>query len=110
MLNPELKINEEFKEQVEINVEKSFSGTTMMPVRKLLQKGNTRVLSIVMFYENRKNMKFKVLSSIVYCIIDNFFCVDYLCCPKTTLHVTSKEKYLKTEHTMLFQELAFLNY
>ena len=62
----------------------------MMPTRKVLQKENTRVISLMMFYENRKNMKFKVLISIVYCIMDNFVCVDYLCCPETKPHVTSK--------------------
>ena len=30
------------------------------------------------------------MSSIVYCIMEKFLCVDYLCCTKTKLHVTSK--------------------
>ena len=66
-----------------------------MPVIKVLQKGNTRVLLLLMFYENRKNMKFKVLSSIVYCIMENFVYVDYLCCPETKLHVTSKVQWFE---------------
>ena len=37
-------------------------------------------------------MVFKVLSSIVYCIMDNYICFDYLCCPVTKLHVTNKEQ------------------
>ena len=90
MFNPELNRNKSFKEQVEINLKKSSSGATITPFRKVLQKGNTRVLLLLMFYENRKNMKFKVLSSIVYCIMEKFVCVDYLCCPETKLHVTSK--------------------
>ena len=44
MLNPELNINKVFKEQVEINIEKSFSGATMIPVRKVLLKGKTCVI------------------------------------------------------------------
>ena len=39
MLNPKLNINKAFKEEVESNLEKSFRGTTMTPVRKLLKKG-----------------------------------------------------------------------
>ena len=62
----------------------------MMPVRKVFQKGNTSVLSLLIFDENRKNMKFKVLISIVYCIMDNFACVDCICCTKTKLCVTCK--------------------
>ena len=39
MLNPELNMNKASKEQVKINLENSFSGTTMTPVRKVLKKG-----------------------------------------------------------------------
>ena len=38
MLNPELNINKAFKEQVENNMEKSFNGTTMNPIKKVLSK------------------------------------------------------------------------
>ena len=44
MLNPEFNSTKAFKEKVEINLENSFSGATMMPVRKMFQKGNTSVL------------------------------------------------------------------
>ena len=81
MLNPVLNIKKAFKEKSEINMEKYFSGTTMTPVRKVLKKRNTRVISLLMFNENIKNMIFKVLSPIVYCIMENYVCVDYLCCP-----------------------------
>ena len=89
-LNPELNINRVLKEQVEINLEKSFSGATIMPVRKVLHKGNTCVLSLLMFNENINNMKFKVSNLIFYYIMDNLVCVDDLCCPETKIHVTSK--------------------
>ena len=35
-------------------------------------------------------MIFKVLSSIVYFIMDNYVCVNYLCFPKTKPYVTNK--------------------
>ena len=44
MLNTELKIKNTFKEQVKINLEKSFGGATMMPFRKMLKNESTRVL------------------------------------------------------------------
>ena len=62
----------------------------MMPVIKLLQKGNTRVISLLVLYKNRNNVKFKVLCSIVYFVLENFVCVDYLFCPETKLRVTCK--------------------
>ena len=37
MLNPELNINRAFKKQVGINLEKSFSGATMMPISGVLK-------------------------------------------------------------------------
>ena len=43
-----------------------------------------------MFDENRKKIIFKVLSSIFYCIMENYVCVDYLCCPQTKLNVKNK--------------------
>ena len=35
-----------------------------------------------MFYETRKNTKksFKVLSCVIYTIINNYVCIDYLAC------------------------------
>ena len=59
----------------------------MTPIRKVLRKENTRVLSLLVFYENIKNMIFKVLSSVVYYIIDKYVCVDYMCCPQPKLRV-----------------------
>ena len=49
MLNTEFIMNKVFKEQIESNLARSFSGATRMPVRKLLKKGNTCVLPLLMF-------------------------------------------------------------
>ena len=66
MLNPELKVHKSLKEQVESNLEKTLSSTTIKFIRKLSSKENTSVLSLLMFYENRKNTIFMVLSPVVY--------------------------------------------
>ena len=79
-----------FKEQVEINLAKYFSVEKMMPVRKVLKIGNTRVLSLLMFYENRKNMFSKVLSSVVYFIMHNCVCADCLCLHQSKLSFANK--------------------
>ena len=50
MSNTELNINKAFKEQVETNLVKSFSGATMMPFIKVVEKVNTCVISLLMFY------------------------------------------------------------
>ena len=97
MLNPEMIIVKVIKEQVESNTEKTFSSKTMMPIIILLRKDNTRVLSLMMYHENRKKMIFKLLRSVVYCIIDNYVYVYYLSCMQNKLHVNFSNKgYEKT--------------
>ena len=47
----------------------------------MLLKDNTRVLALVMFYENRKKntrTMFRVLSCVIYTIISKYVCIDYL--------------------------------
>ena len=43
-----------------------------------------------MFIENIKNTISKVLSSVVYCIMESYACDDYLCCQQAKLHVDNK--------------------
>ena len=62
MLNPGLNIIKASTEQVESNLAKNFSSTTMTSIIRVLRKDNTHVISLIMFYENRSSMIFKVLS------------------------------------------------
>ena len=52
----------------------------MTQISKILLKQNTRVLALVMFYENRKKSKkmFRVLSCAIYKFISKYVCIDYL--------------------------------
>ena len=83
MLNTGLNISKAFREQVEINLDLIFFSKTM-------RKDKTRFLSLLMLYENMQNIIFKVLSSVVYCIINKYACDDYNCYPQTRLHVENK--------------------
>ena len=100
MLNPGLNTNREFREQVEINLDLVFSSKTMIPIRIVLRKENTRVLSPMMFHENKKNIIFKVFISVVYFIIKYYVCSDYLCFHQTKLNVSNKV--FEKQHEMLF--------
>ena len=92
MLNPELYINKAFKEKVKMYLADSFNIVTMTPVVKVLKKGGKVFFTFDILW-NRNNVILKVLTSIVYCIMENYECVDYLCFPKKTkLLVTSKER------------------
>ena len=66
----------------------TFSTSTMTHISKILLKPNTIVLALGMFFDNRKNAKkvFIVLSCVIYKIISNYFCIDYLGSEKTKLN------------------------
>ena len=69
MMNPNLGINKAFKEQVKVCMKTTFSTSTMTHISKILLKPYTRVLALVMFFENRKiyaKKMFIVLSCVIY--------------------------------------------
>ena len=80
MINPTLNINKSFKEKITNCMKTTFGAITQPHIRTILEKNNTRVLALVMFYEKRKNPKnvFRVLSYVIYTIIRNYICIDYL--------------------------------
>ena len=53
-------------------------------------KDNAHIFSILIIYENREKIIFKVLSSVVYCIIEKYLCADYLCFQQAKLHFVNK--------------------
>ena len=61
-----------------------------MPIKKVLNKENTHVLSLLIFYENRNNVMFKLLSSVF--LVSQKICIypDYMCCPQTKLNIANK--------------------
>ena len=59
----------------------AFGADTNKHINKTLMKRDTIVLALVVFYElgntNPRKM-FKVLSCVIYKIIDRYVCIDYL--------------------------------
>ena len=84
-----MSINKAFKEQFESNLQNSFNGATRIPVIKVLKKGT---LVFFHFWCFMKTEGTWYLRFWVYCITDRYVCVDYKCCTKTKINVTSKEK------------------
>ena len=80
MINPTLNINKAFREQVNKCMKTTFGAITKPYIKTTLAKNNTRVLALFMFDEKRKNTKkaFKVLSCVIYTILRNYVCIDYL--------------------------------
>ena len=56
MMNPNLSINKAFKDQVKLCLKNTFSTSTLSHISKILLKPYTRVLALVIFFENRKKM------------------------------------------------------
>ena len=54
MMNKNLNTNKSFIEKVKVFLKNTFSISTMAHISKILLKTNTRVLALVMFYENRR--------------------------------------------------------
>ena len=77
----QLYLKKVFREQVKACLRNTFRADTNQHISKTLQKQNTRVLELVVFYElgntNPRKM-FKVLSCVIYKIIDRYVCIDYL--------------------------------
>ena len=81
MINPTLRVNKEFKEQVINCMNNTFGALTQPFIRKKLTKNNTSVLALLMFHETKeKNTKksFRVLSCVIYAIDNNYVCIYYL--------------------------------
>ena len=58
-MNPNLSTHKAFREQVKLCIKNTFSTLTMTHISKILLKPNTRVLALVVFFENRENMQRK---------------------------------------------------
>ena len=59
MMNTNLSMNNVFREQVKVCMKTTFSTSTMTHINKILLKPNTRMLALVMFFDNRKKMRRK---------------------------------------------------
>ena len=87
MINPRLNINKAFIEQVDKCMNNKFVPITQLFIRETSPKNKTIVSAVLMFYETRKSPKkaFNVLSCVIYNIINNYVCIDYLACESKIL-------------------------
>ena len=59
MMNPNFHKKKAFKDQVKGCLKNTFVPSTNIHIGKILLKPNTRVLALVMFYENREKIQGK---------------------------------------------------
>ena len=85
MFNPTLYLQKVFKYQVKACLGNTFGADTNKHINKIYLKRNTRVIALVVHYEHghlKSRKLFKVLSCVIYTIIDRYVCIDYLCTEK----------------------------
>ena len=94
IINPTLHVNKVFMEQVEKFLRDTFHPNTMKKIRNVMRKKDTCVIALIMFYESKKiPMKvYRVLSCVIYYIIENYVCIEYLCCQSKILSSISSDK------------------
>ena len=81
MINPDFHVNKAFKEQVDECTNNTFGALTQPFIKNTILKNNASVLALLMFHEKRvlkPEKYFRVSSCVIYTIIDNYVCIDYL--------------------------------
>ena len=100
IINPSLNCNKVFRLQVEKYLSVSFASRKMETIRDFLY-----VISLIMIYDNNggnSKTMYRVLSFVVYSLIDNYFCIDYLSCQSKTLSsISYKPTFEQTSFNIL---------
>ena len=66
------------REQVIKMFQSAFKLVTLKCIKDKLSKHNIYVLSLIKFYGNRNILVYKVIGAVIYTIIDEYICLDYL--------------------------------
>ena len=85
MCNSNLYRHKVFKDQVKICLNNTFGADTNKQINVIFLRPNTRVIALIVNYEHGSystRKLFKVLSCVVYTIIDKYVGIDYLCTEK----------------------------
>ena len=85
MFNSTLYKNKVLKDQVKACLGNTFDADTNKHINNILFRRNTRVIALIVHYEHgtfKTRNVFKVLSCVIYTIIDKYVCIDYLCTEK----------------------------
>ena len=103
-----MNVNKVFIYQVEKYMYDTFGEITQHFIKATLSKENTSVFTLIMFYETgEENHRkyFKVLSCVIYTVIKNYVCIDYLAFKLDSLSkyllILDTEKNVSTEYWVL---------
>ena len=102
MINPPIYIINVFRTQLQKFLGCYFCISTMKTIKFFLMNKNTSLMALTTIYETfgiAIIKMYRVLSCVVYTIIDNYVCIDYLLCQSKTLCCIS--------HNPTFKETSF---
>ena len=74
-----LVTKESSKEKIDKCLSNKFYGKKSARTRKTLKDGINHAIALIMLYENRKPLIFKVLGVVLYCFNGKYVCVNYFC-------------------------------
>ena len=84
----------------------------MKTIRDSLLKKNTSVMALIMIYENSGKdiiKVYRVLSCVVYTLIDNYVCIYYMSCQSKHYAVFQAIQHLKKLFSIYYSVLEFQN-
>ena len=85
MTHPSLNKHGNHSDQVIKLFQWAFKSVTVKCIKNELYKKNVSVLSLMMFYENRNTLMYKVIRVVIYNCIDEHICLGYLVLLQETL-------------------------
>ena len=77
-----------------------------------MKKKNTCVMALLIIYENsgeKPEQLYIVLSCVVYSLIENYVCIDYISCQSKTLTPIYPNQHLNKQVSICYSVLAFHN-
>ena len=101
-----------FREKVENLLKATFNESTIETIIDFIRKKDTCVIALILFYENKgekqKNI-YRVLSCVLYYLIDNYVYIDYLLCQSKILIRISSNRISEKASLKYYLVLAFQN-
>ena len=91
-------------------IRNTFFADTNKHINKILLKRNNRVIALVVHYEHghlTSGKIFRVLSCVIYTIIDRYVCIDYLCREIKKISQLNLGRSLKTRHEDKYYDNLF---
>ena len=73
-----LKKHRTHREQVIKTFQSAFKLITLECIKNDISKNNVSVISLIVFHENRTILMYNVIGVVMYTIIDDYICLDYL--------------------------------